>query len=65
MQKVRCYFKKLQLLISIKFQVLLQIHKFYFTFPLQYYTLLIIKNFKTLRVVPQYSNNTWLVLSYY
>ena len=45
MQKVRCYFKKLQLLISIKFQVLLQIHKFYFTFPLQYYTLLIIKNF--------------------
>ena len=37
MQKVRCYFYKLQLIVSIKFQILLQILKFYFTFPLQYF----------------------------
>jgi len=64
MQKVRCYFKKLQLLVSIKFQILLQILKFYFTFPLQYFTLSIIKKFKTLRMVPHYSNRTWLVQFY-
>ena len=64
MQKVRCYFKKLQLLVSIKFQILLQILKFYFTFPLQYFTLSIIKNLD-LRMVPHYSNITPHVTFYF
>jgi hypothetical protein len=47
MQKVRCHKnKKLQLFISIKFQYLFNLRKFFFTFPSQYYSLSNIKIFR-------------------
>jgi len=68
MQKVRCHFKKHQLLVSIKFQIFSIFYFNKYSFHLSLTVLLHYQSSKSLdlRMVPHYSNNiTYIILLFY